>query len=182
MSFSIQSSFDSAGPGWVMGGSADSEAVAFVVQMMALLWGQEPLHWHSTVTPHPALFPTSQHVFEPQFEASFEIYLCYQAAISYIGTRSGLQLNNVDRERNTGHTYRDRLFLGQCCYEHRVYTHSWHVKTCVRLPWGHNVSEICVTCSASAALWSRNLLFSKQDENRYWSVEERFTKISPFFP
>lgn len=95
-SFSIQSSFDSAGPGWVMEGSADSEAVASVVQMMALLWGQELLHGHYAVTPHPALFPISQHVFESQLEASFEIYLCHQAAISRVGTRSGLQLDSVD--------------------------------------------------------------------------------------
>ncbi len=154
MSFSIKSHSTLLSRAWVTHwGSADSEPVASVVQMMALLWGQEPLHAAPLWT--PALFPTWQHVFELGLQPETELS-APQPYESKIQPALGVC---CQREKYRRHIprYVIVLFLGlksivQICTQ-GVFN-LWHVETCVLPPLSYNGCEGCVRRSVSAVLWS----------------------------
>lgn len=114
--------------------------------MMALLWGQEPLHGHFTVTPCLASSILVCIWISMESQSSYDVWLC--SCFSLIRTGSSLHVEYVDMERDKGDTYQDRLlFLGLenillVCWQGVI--SFWHVKTCLLSPYG---AEGCVTHS-----------------------------------
>lgn len=159
MSFSTKSHSIWLSRPWVSHwGSADSEAVASVVQMMALLWGQGFLHNPSTVS---LISYIAVSLYQDCNLRLVMIYPCSRSAPHHIRTRSSLHVENVDRGRYTWGAYRDRLL---CCFSGpEEYCTIMHVgcnlffdmlKLATCLLEASTVVRDCVTHSASAALWS----------------------------
>lgn len=110
----------------------------------------------------PLLYFQHRSVFELRLhsETSFEMYLLYtDLSLSLKRVRSSLHFEYVDREGVQVTILRQVIvsFLDLKAVE-LIHTQGvislWHVKTCILPSRSHNGCEGCVTCTASAALWS----------------------------